>query len=294
MKQELEKTNGNKIPQMSFNKDQIELLKRTVAKGTTDDELALFMHVCKKSGLDPFSRQIYAIKRWNSKEGKEVMTIQTGIDGYRLTAERTGNYCPGKEPSFNYDKDGKLISATAFIKKFVGGIWHEVSAMAFFDEYVSLDKQGNPTLFWQKMKHAMIAKVAEALALRKAFPSELSGVYTYEEMGQIEEPEKSTQTVAELKTPQLLDKPMGEIQESPAIISNVTQKTGITNKKEWKLYTIYTTDGTSLKTFSDTLAQKAKDMKDLPVLIQQSENKKGGMEIIDIIPNALVSNPSNE
>ena len=148
----------NKAIGIQFNKEQIDLLKRTVAKGTTDDELSLFMHVCKKSGLDPFSRQIYAVKRWSTKENKEVMTIQTGIDGYRLTAERTGCYCPGKESIFNYDKDNKLISATAYVKKLAGGLWHEISATAFYEEYVQLDKNGNPNNFWSKMKHTMLVK----------------------------------------------------------------------------------------------------------------------------------------
>lgn len=162
---------------MEFNEQQVDLIKRTVAKGTTNDELALFLYTCRKTGLDPLIKQIYAVKR-NSKNGA-VMAIQTGIDGYRLIAERTGKYAPGKEPTFKYDKDGKLFSATAYVNKFVGGTWHEVAATAINSEYVNAT---NP--IWIKMPHAMLSKCAESLVLRKAFPAEMSGVMTNEEMEQ--------------------------------------------------------------------------------------------------------------
>lgn len=162
------------IPQ----KDKLELLKRTFCKDATDDEFELFQMICQKTGLDPTSKQIYAIKR------KGVMTFQTSIDGYRLIAERTGRYAPGREPCFAYDKDGHLISATSFIKKQTkDGSWHEVAATAFYSEYV-VKYNGKPTDFWLKMGHTMIAKCAEALALRKSFPDVFSGIYTKDEMDQ--------------------------------------------------------------------------------------------------------------
>lgn len=164
---------------ISFTPEQVELIKRTVAKGATNDELSLFLHVCQKSGLDPFAKQIYAIKRKDRRSNTEVMSIQTGIDGYRVVAERTKQYAPGKEPTYIYDKDNRLISATAHINKLVGDKWFEVSATAFHSEYA---QDGN--FMWGKMPHVMLAKCAEALALRRAFPNELSGLYTQEEMAQ--------------------------------------------------------------------------------------------------------------
>lgn len=163
---------------MQFTESQVELIKKTVAKGTTNDELALFLYTCKKTGLDPLIRQIYAVKRGGASN---QMSIQTGIDGYRLIAERSSKYAPGKEPLFKYDKDGKLFSATAYVNKLVNGVWHEVAATAIYSEYFTSSNH-----IWVKMPHAMLAKCAEALALRKAFPAEMSGIYTHEEMAQAE------------------------------------------------------------------------------------------------------------
>jgi phage recombination protein Bet len=158
---------------LDFTDEKIKLLKQTVCKGATDNELQLFLHVCVKTGLDPFIRQIYSVPRGGQR------TIQTGIDGYRVIAERTGRYAPGREPTYHYDDKGNLISATAYVKKQTqDGTWHEVCATAFWGEY----KGESP--FWKKMPNNQLAKCAEALALRKAFPSELSGIYTKEEMDQ--------------------------------------------------------------------------------------------------------------
>jgi phage recombination protein Bet len=186
---------NKKVHFLDFSDEKIALLKQTVCKGSSDDELQLFLHACVRTGLDPFMKQIYAIKRGNA------MTIQTGIDGYRLIAERTENYSPGKEPSYQYDDNKNLISATAYVKKKTSdGTWHEVCATAFYSEYVQ-KFDGKPSSFWLRMPHNQLAKCAEALALRKAFPANLSGIYTFEEMGQasvIEEPQVEIQDKNEL------------------------------------------------------------------------------------------------
>jgi phage recombination protein Bet len=195
IKQNLEKGKKNmsvalhqsKVVAIDFSEDKIQLLKNTVCKGATNDELQLFLHVCSRTGLDPFRNQIYAIKR-NTKDGAR-MTIQTGIDGFRLVAERTERYAPGKEPTYEYDQQGKLVAATSYIKKQTAdGTWHEVSAKAHWDEYAQV-YNGKPSQFWAKMPHVMLAKCAEAIALRKAFPADFSGIYTTEEMAQADNTE---------------------------------------------------------------------------------------------------------
>lgn len=176
-----------------FNPQQIDILKNSICKGVSDDEFKVFLMACQKTQLDPFMKQIYAVKRKSKKpDGSwgETMTIQTGIDGYRLIAERTERYAPGPEPTYITDQNGNLLSATAYIKKQTkDGTWHTVSASAPIEEYMQTTvdhKTGEkrPTGMWVNMPKTMLSKCAEAQALRKAFPAEMSGVYTKEEMQQ--------------------------------------------------------------------------------------------------------------
>jgi phage recombination protein Bet len=153
---------------------KIELIKKTVAKGATDDELQLFFHQAKKTGLDPLARQIYFVKRQGSG------TIQTAIDGYRLIADRTGKYAGNDDYEFD-DPEKQPKWAKARVWKMVEGQRCPFEATARWSQYYPGDAQG---WAWKKMPHVMLGKCAEALALRKAFPAELSGIYTNEEMAQ--------------------------------------------------------------------------------------------------------------
>jgi len=187
----------NHVGQVSshFSQKQIEILKNSICRGVSNEEFEIFLMACSKTQLDPFMRQIYAVKRKAKKpDGTwgETMTIQTGIDGYRLIAERTGCYAPGPESTYTYDANGRLESATSYIKKQTrDGTWHIISASAHIDEYIQTyvdkdTKEKRPTGLWATMPRTMLAKCAEAQALRKAFPAEMSGVYTKEEMEQAE------------------------------------------------------------------------------------------------------------
>lgn len=176
---------------VSFSDGQIQLLKRTICRPkdreATTDELSLFVGQCKRTGLDPFARQIYAIFRWDKTVKAEVMTVQTAIDGFRVIAERTKTYL-GKAGTYWCGTDGEWrevwleseppSASKVVVRKFLGGQVFESPAVAHWVEYVS-DKG-----LWKSMPANQIAKCAEALALRQAFPNDLSGLYTEDEMAQ--------------------------------------------------------------------------------------------------------------
>src|SRR5579859_8107348 len=176
-------TNGTRAvarTQQQFTADQLTLIRTTIAKGTTPEQFNLFLEVCNHYRLNPFARQIYAVVR----QGQ--MTVQTSIDGFRLMAERTGKYAGQIGPEW-CGEDGQWVNvwlkkeppAAARVgilrKDFAQPVW----GVARYSSYV---QESGP--LWRKMGDVMIAKCAESLAFRKAFPAEMSGIYTHEEMTQ--------------------------------------------------------------------------------------------------------------
>lgn len=170
---------------------KLQLLRDTYAKGASPQEFELFVAVANRLRLDPFARQIYAVKRYDAQLKREVMQAQVSIDGMRLTAERTGQYAGQAAPQW-CGLDGQWVDVwlsdepprAARVAVYRRDFAHPMTAVALFDEYAQYKGGGELTRFWSTMPANQLAKCAEALALRKAFPNELSGVYTVDEMAQ--------------------------------------------------------------------------------------------------------------
>ena len=173
------------ITKTDWTREQIDTIKQTVAKGANDAQLALFLQVCKSRNLDPFTKQVYY-----TPQG-----IIVSIDGFRAIAERTGCYAPGPT-RFEYDANGGLVAAFVTVKKLVAGMWHEVEESAYYEEY-----RGSSPI-WKRMPRVMLSKSAESRALRRAFSSELSGLYSPEEMDQAQRDERPVERPVVVVQPQ--------------------------------------------------------------------------------------------
>ncbi len=166
----------------------MSLIKETYAKGATDEEVKFFAQVCTTQSLDPIKRQIYFTKIWDSSQGKSVFTPIVSIDGMRSKAEETGQYAGQTLPLF-CGEDGvwkeiwtsKNPPFAAKVGVYRKDFKDPIYAIAQFDAYAKKTKDGKITKFWLEMGYHMLAKCAEALALRKALPQKLSGLYSEDE-----------------------------------------------------------------------------------------------------------------
>jgi phage recombination protein Bet len=180
-----------------LDKPKIELLKRTVCRGATPDEFELFLLICKRTRLDPFANQIYAVKRKvydeNTKKYEDKMTFQTGIDGARLTAQRTHEYqgqvgpewC-GKDGVWKDvwldDKNPPFAARVGVMRKGFSAPTWGVCRWKGYAQHFKKDGDWVLSSFWQRNPDGQLAKCAEMQALRKSFPQELGDLFIEEEM----------------------------------------------------------------------------------------------------------------
>ena len=183
-------------PIVEWNAERAQLFKDQINPQITDAELELFGQICHRTGLDPFRNQIYAIHRRNNKLNRTIMTIQTGIDGYRVIASRIPEYAGQVGPEW-CGKDGVWrdvwLEDDPPAAARVGVLRHDwpqpLYRTALWKSFAA------DTSFWRTMPDLMLAKVAESAALRAAFPQDLAGIYTSDEMAQADndEPARAAQ-----------------------------------------------------------------------------------------------------
>lgn len=187
----------NELVSLDDTLSNLQTVRHIVAPEATDEELQFFALYCTKVNLDPIANQIHFVKRG----GRPI--FQTAIDGYRAIAERTGKYAGSSDPVYDeglsqyehiQSKRGFPRTATVTIRKIMGKQIFEISATA---EWTAYAPGGNQAFMWKKMPYLMLGKVAEALALRKAFPNAFGGIYINEEMHQADD--KDYEVVKETK-----------------------------------------------------------------------------------------------
>lgn len=177
---------GGAVAERTFNEDDLATLKNTICKGASDAELKLFIATCQHTGLDPFMKQIHCVMR-NTKDGDKwvkAMTIQIGIDGYRLIADRTSQMEGMDGPQWTYDgetwvdvprdmPDKPMAARVGIYRK---GIMRPFVAVARWSAYVQTTSNGAPNSVWAQRGPEQLAKCAEALGLRRAFPAEITSL----------------------------------------------------------------------------------------------------------------------
>lgn len=180
----------------TYSREQIDTIKKTVAKGASDSDLALFLEICRSRSLDPFTRQVH----WTPKG------IICGIDGFRAIADRTNRYAPGPT-RYELDEKGGLVAAFVTIRKLVAGAWFDLEESAYLSEY------RGTTPIWREKPRVMLAKCAEARALRRAFPADLSGLYAPEEMDDV----RTVDVTPAKSEPARAQRPHGDVVEGHAV-----------------------------------------------------------------------------
>ena len=146
------------------------------------------------NGLDPMLRPVYIVPTSVKKPDGTWETrdlLMPGIADYRIKAARSGEYGGKSEPEFGPDVretlSGVAVAYPAWcritVRRIVQGQAREfVATERWLENYATAKRDTQaPNAMWKKRPYGQLAKVAEAQALRMAFP-EFSAGYTMEEM----------------------------------------------------------------------------------------------------------------
>lgn len=175
----------------------LELIRRTVASGANDDELQLYLHDCHRHGVHPLDKLLHFSVRVDRKTGARKYTPITSIDLFRSRAADTGHHAGTDDAVFTGEPGSRFpATATVTVYRIVQGVRCAFTATARWSEY----KPEFNDFMWLRMPHTMLSKCAEALALRKAFPAELGGLYTTDEMAQAQRPDHDVHDSPEANT----------------------------------------------------------------------------------------------
>lgn len=216
--------------QDEFDSRQVAALQHIGMSGAHPGDLAVFFHQCKRTGLDPFARQIYMIER----KGKQ--TIQTGIDGFRLIARRATDRQAGTlgyedtqwaDPNGQWHDVWLWDTPPAAAKVTVVRNGARFPSIARFMEYAGRKRDGGLNQMWATKPALMLEKCAEALALRKAFPQDLSGLYTSDEMQQANVVEHQPAEKQKPKMPPKPDPDRELSEEQKAFADQISEMTDV-------------------------------------------------------------------
>lgn len=178
----LAKTGDRADLSIRFAPDQRQIILDTCCGGAPESEAMALIAIAEARGLNPILGECYFVKRYDTQARKDKWSVQASIDSFRIKAEQTGLYAGQDEPEYEYDAKGFVVLAR--VKVWRKDWTRPAVGVARWEEYVQTTRDGEPTKFWKTMPHNQLAKCAEALAMRKAFPAVLSKVYVTEEMQQ--------------------------------------------------------------------------------------------------------------
>lgn len=169
-----------------FSPEQRKMIRDSFLSGASEQEAEVLLELARLRRLNPITQQIHFVQRWNNQRKAMLWAAQVGIDGFRAIAERTGLYDGQDEAEYEYDAKGNLKLARVRVYR---RDWSRPAVgVAHFVEYAQRTKEGALTKMWAEKPHVMLSKCAEALAFRKAFPEDTSGLYAPEEMPEHEAP----------------------------------------------------------------------------------------------------------